>query len=151
MLGGKRMASLNGGLLARKGEARPAMRPQYALDAVQQPLGGDDLGWNDFGEAGVSGADGVAAAPLPPVLEQRERLAAGLGAAPDMPAGRKAAFTVRLDRNRHLDLRLAAATRGRSAQQIVVEALDAFIATMPEIPALRRRLADDGQPNAQGN
>ena len=42
-------------------------------------------------------------------------------------AGRKAAFTLRLDAERHLRLRLATAVTGRSAQQIVTGALDALL------------------------
>ncbi|WP_327785520.1 hypothetical protein [Sphingomonas changnyeongensis] len=50
--------------------------------------------------------------------------------------GRKAAFTLRLDGDRHLRLRLASAVRNRSAQQIVTEALDQFLAAMPELDDL---------------
>jgi hypothetical protein len=48
----------------------------------------------------------------------------------------KAAFTLRLDGQRHLKLRLACAVRHQSAQQLVTDALDAFLETMPEIAAL---------------
>ena len=50
--------------------------------------------------------------------------------------GRKAAFTLRLDGDRHLRLRLACAVTGRSAQQIVAHALDEALAGIPEIEAL---------------
>jgi hypothetical protein len=43
----------------------------------------------------------------------------------------KAAFTLRLDSERHLKLRLVCAVRHRSAQQIVTEALDMFLAQQP--------------------
>ncbi len=46
----------------------------------------------------------------------------------------KAAFTLRLDAERHLKLRVVCALRHRSAQQIVTEALDAYLAKQP-IPA----------------
>lgn len=46
----------------------------------------------------------------------------------------KAAFTLRLDSERHLKLRVVCALRHRSAQQIVTEALDAYLAKQP-IPA----------------
>ena len=49
---------------------------------------------------------------------------------------RKAAFTLRLDSERHLRLRLACAVSGRSAQQIVARALDEALAGLPEIEAL---------------
>lgn len=45
----------------------------------------------------------------------------------------KAAFTLRLDGERHLKLRLACAVRHLSAQQLVTDALDAFLESMPEI------------------
>ena len=41
-------ASLSSGLLARKGAAKPAMRPQ-AFGNIGASL--DDLGWNDMGDA----------------------------------------------------------------------------------------------------
>ena len=43
---------------------------------------------------------------------------------------------LRLDADRHLRLRLASATRGKSAQKLVTEALDAFLKTMPEVETL---------------
>ena len=48
----------------------------------------------------------------------------------------KAAFTLRLDPARHLKLRLACAVGGRSAQQLVTDALDALLAEMPELDAM---------------
>ena len=42
----KPFASLSSGLLARKGAARPAMRPQ---GFGQGDSGLEDLGWNDMG------------------------------------------------------------------------------------------------------
>ena len=45
----------------------------------------------------------------------------------------KAAFTLRLDSERHLKLRLACAVRHQSAQQLVTDALDALLEAMPEI------------------
>jgi len=42
----KPFASLSSGLLARKGAARPAMRPQ---GFGQGAAGLEDLGWNDMG------------------------------------------------------------------------------------------------------
>jgi hypothetical protein len=52
----------------------------------------------------------------------------------------KAAFTLRLDEERHLRLRLASAVSGRSAQQIVTGALDAFLESLPEVDELARQL-----------
>ena len=53
--------------------------------------------------------------------------------------GRKAAFTLRLDAARHLRLRLACTVDNRSAQQIVVEALDRFLESKPGLDDLARR------------
>jgi hypothetical protein len=48
----------------------------------------------------------------------------------------KAAFTLRLDPDRHLKLRLACAIGARSAQQLVTDALDQLLAGMPELDAM---------------
>jgi hypothetical protein len=55
--------------------------------------------------------------------------------------GRNAAFTLRLDAERHLKLRLACTLDNRSAQQIVTEALDRLIADLPEVAALAAEAA----------
>lgn len=168
----KPAASLSSGLLARKGQARPAMRPQGFV-GLNPGTSLDDLGWNDMG------ADPFEPAPvteqMPQVLAQRQALAEEFApqpqpvtppepiaqpapvqapAAGDVPPrpvstataariGRevaakkgKAAFTLRLDTERHLKLRLASALSGRSAQVLVTEALDAFLETLPEVGAL---------------
>ena len=52
------------------------------------------------------------------------------------PAKAKAAFTLRLDPERHLKLRLACAVRGGSAQQLVTDALDRLLQSMPELEEL---------------
>ena len=98
----------------------------------------------------------VAAPLVPPVVLAREELAERIKAAPaprkkavptptptPAPAlapGRKAAFTLRLEAERHLKLRLVCAVTGRSAQQIVTQALDDFIDTLPEIDRLTQQL-----------
>lgn len=51
-------------------------------------------------------------------------------------SGKRAAFTLRLDPERHLMLRLACTVRGSSAQQLVTDALDGLLAEMPEIAML---------------
>lgn len=220
----KPFASLSSGLLARKGAARPAMRPQGFSQAA---AGLEDLGWNDmgfeppkpaaipapdadhdaFGEDVVehprahptgltpvhspvhtqqaeiadrfgaeddedaagerdeaveefdqtaelyeSGAgdepppvlDQLSAAILPVVVEERAppkppsvRPAPRPRAAPGGKA--KAAFTLRLDPQRHLKLRLACAVNGRSAQQIVTDALDQLLTEMPELDAMAEK------------
>jgi len=87
-------------------------------------------------------AKAPALAPLP------KRRAAGTVTVPAQaaalkalqPRRKKAAFTLRLDPQRHLRLRLACILSGRSAQQIVTEALDAFLADQPQIDALADQL-----------
>lgn len=136
----KPFASLSAGLLARKGAAKPAMRPQ--LYNAQ-----DDLGWNDMGETPAPAAKPVAAvvpiafsqpaveeAPAPPVVVQQAALAQTFEAPAPAPRPRaapgsrgKSAFTLRLDGERHLRLRLMGAHQHRSAQSLVTEALDRFL------------------------
>ncbi len=58
--------------------------------------------------------------------------------------GRRAAFTLRLDAERHLKLRLACTIANRSAQQIVTDALDQFIAGLPEVAALAAQVKKRG-------
>lgn len=53
----------------------------------------------------------------------------------------RAAFTLRLDADRRLRLRLAAAIAGRSAQQLVTEAIDAMLDDMAELEPLASRIA----------
>jgi hypothetical protein len=152
-------ASLEPTLLARKGGAKPAMRPQVGPTFAAQPMPPiEDLGWNDMGEADEAGheqqAEVLMLAPAaasgavrgkPAVRKQIEAIAAHLarGAAKDAPAreraldnGRRAAFTLRLDAQRHLKLRLACTIKNRSAQQIVTEALDRFLSGMPDLESL---------------
>lgn len=109
----KPMASLGSSLLARKGGAKPAMRPQLAgfagmsSTAAAQNL--EDLGWNDMGDEeedtqGPSGdilqltpaphnpaaeAETDEASPRPLVRSMRDELAARLSTAePDHPVER---------------------------------------------------------------
>jgi hypothetical protein len=205
----KPFASLSSGLLARKGAARPAMRPQ---GFGQGASGLEDLGWNDMGfeppkaaeaprdlshdafgddivqhprshPTGLTPIDSpvhspvhhqqaeivdrlngideseedevdetaeilepaaepievaeverpaplqvVALAQQAPSRAPRTRAAAGSKA--------KAAFTLRLDPARHLKLRLACAVDGRSAQQLVTDALDQLLERMPDLDGL---------------
>lgn len=51
-------------------------------------------------------------------------------------ANQRAAFTLRLDSERHLMLRLACTIRNRSAQQIVTEALDRLLGDMDNLKSL---------------
>lgn len=66
-----------------------------------------------------------------PVFGRAQRAAPGTKA--------KAAFTLRLDPDRHLKLRLACAVNGRSAQQIVTDAVDELLRQMPELDAMAEK------------
>lgn len=55
-------------------------------------------------------------------------------------AREKAAFTLRLDAERHLRLRLASAVTNRSAQVILTDLLDDYLSSLPEIDAMASRL-----------
>lgn len=55
-------------------------------------------------------------------------------------AREKAAFTLRLDAERHLRLRLASAVTNRSAQVILIDLLDEYLSSLPEIDAMASRL-----------
>jgi hypothetical protein len=150
-------ASLSPTLLARKGGAKPAMRPQHAALAAMptvepepDPEKLEDLGWNDMGEhpetqpaarivaLSLASDSGTALAPEPEVLRQREAFARKI--APTKTAARghreRTAFTLRLDPVRHVKLRLACTMRDVSAQALVTEALDALLGTMPELDSL---------------
>jgi len=231
----KPFASLSSGLLARKGAARPAMRPQ---GFSQGSNGLEDLGWNDMGfeppkpadaerdedhdafgedvvehprshptgltpvgspvhdqqaeiverfaeseEAEDAGEDEVGetaelyepdfepelesdsdeADELPvmtPVLAkpviQTLRVPTAAPAPRRAPRARsapgskgKAAFTLRLDPERHLKLRLACAVDGRSAQQLVTDALDHLLERMPDIDGLAQKAKRGGKTNEQ--
>jgi hypothetical protein len=212
--GSKPLASLSSGLLARKGQARPAMRPQGYGGFGGIPGQQDDLGWNDMGH---DVAHSPYVAPVPSVVRQLEQLheefappapeayepeaqqaepyeaydevdefeeepapantfapltipviqapvlQAPVPEAP-MPHAEvvrpvsvatatrldretaaktkhgKAAFTLRLDHERHLKLRIASALCHRSAQHLVTEALDTFLNSLPEVGALVSQL-----------
>lgn len=54
----------------------------------------------------------------------------------------KSAFTLRLDKERHLKLRLACAVNNKSAQKMVTEALDKMLNEMPEIKALAANVSE---------
>ncbi|WP_376741933.1 hypothetical protein [Sphingomicrobium flavum] len=57
----------------------------------------------------------------------------------------KAAFTLRLDKQRHLKLRLASAVTGQSAQKMLIEALDRMLEEMPELEALAEHAPEVGK------
>ena len=222
----KPFASLSSGLLARKGAARPAMRPQ---GFGQAGAGLDDLGWNDMGfeapraavlprdeshdafgnevvehprahstgltpiqspvhsqqaeivdrfstdegeeldeTAEVFDAETAELAPFELAVKPKAQVApvepvaapvvaVAASVASPAPAPRraprsrsapgskaKAAFTLRLDPDRHLKLRLACAVNGRSAQQLVTDALDQLLGDMPELEAMAEKAKRKG-------
>ena len=180
-------ASLGPTLLARKGGAKPAMRPQLApLPGVNLPENSgsadqmEDLGWNDMGQDGVQDTTEATPAETPQaantdemgtesplVHTQQVRLAeriiaetrkpssetqpAANQSAPKIPRRRtaakgRAAFTLRLDRERHLKLRLAATMKNMSAQAFVTEALDAMLAEIDDLDALAKRFNARAKP-----
>lgn len=127
----KPFASLGPSLLARKGGAKPAMRPQLGPlqhDALARQV--EDLGWNDMGEDdGHAGAEVYSIAPARPAHGAADRRSA-------LADGRRAAFTLRVDAERHLKLRLACTVKGRSAQQLVTDAIDRLLDELPDVAAL---------------
>jgi hypothetical protein len=110
-------AQIDSALLARKGEARPAMRPHGTGDA-------DDLGWNDLGQPMA----------VPAVLQERAQLQATTAESITLP----------LDAGRLLRLRLAATVRNLSPEAFVLEALDRSLPSTSDIAALVQRLAPGG-------
>ena len=56
------------------------------------------------------------------------------------PRNSKAAFTLRLDPDRHRKLRLACAVANRSAQQMVIEALDELLEQWPHVEQIAEQL-----------
>ena len=150
----KPFASLSSTLLARKGQAKPAMRPQgfhmthdgsFPMDSFQQH-DQDDLGWNDMGHdpAPVVLHPTVQTEPVaatPAVVRQQRELEEELASAMVPASNGKSAFTLHLDGERHLRLRLVCAVQHRSAQQIVTQALDEFLDRQPDNTALAGRSA----------
>ena len=147
-------ASLSPTLLARKGGAKPAMRPQHAALATLPAAAPtensehlEDLGWNDMGDGHETQqtADIFQLTPNarsvepsePAVLRQREAFSQRVApASKSRNKADRAAFTLRLDTDRHLKLRLACTVRDTSAQALVTEALDTVLGAMPELDAL---------------
>ena len=90
-------------------------------------------------------APAVEETPAPPIAtivariapQPAPRRAPRPRAAPGSKA--KAAFTLRLDTERHLKLRLACAVDGRSAQQLVTAALDQLLERMPDLDGLAEK------------
>ena len=86
---------------------------------------------------------------VPPPAKQAKGKTSALRPAAQGARGAKAAFTLRLDPERHLRLRLACAMNHRSAQQVVTEALDVFLHARPEIEALAQQVPLPGSDRDQ--
>jgi len=83
-------------------------------------------------------------APLAPSpVVAKKPVAARVAVAPraaSAKSSRRAAFTLRLDAERHLKLRLAATMQGVSAQALVTEALDALLAEFDDLDVIAAHL-----------
>lgn len=112
------------------------LEPQVGFDDEPQ------VGFDNFAEEPESLADApnfvtVTPEPVTPLILRRGGTDAPRSRARSKPGLKeKAAFTLRLDSERHLKLRLACAVRHQSAQQLVTDALDALLGSMPEIDDL---------------
>lgn len=142
---------LTGSVLAHNVEAEHAVDDSVGHELTPIPTGlTDDYGADEF----------EAEAPeIPEVVRQQEslieRVAAVARKVEARPAPRaeakakapralrareKAAFTLRLDAERHLRLRLASAVTNRSSQVILTDLLDEYLSSLPEIDAMASRL-----------
>ena len=108
-------------------------------DEEDEPVYGeafDGADYEDEEEEEDEDQDGVLYAQLAPVAFEQPlaapapafKRAANKARVPAVQSGRRAAFTLRLDADRHLKLRLAATMQGVSAQALVTEALDRLLA-----------------------
>jgi len=162
----KSFASLSGSMLARKTAVRPAAllagsndldwnAPLVTLDsAVAEPIAQGPIA-----PVTPTSVQAAPAAPAPepasePLLAAKPASAKVVplvrpATAPSRPAGlrplpvrrtRMAAFTLRLDPDRHLLLRLACALRARSGQSLVTAAVDRLLAEMPEVDVLAEQI-----------
>ena len=97
---------------------------------------------NEVVESEPAPATILPAAPPTPVVASAPRRAPRPRSAPG--SKNKAAFTLRLDKERHLKLRLACAVNGRSAQQLVTDALDHLLTEMPELEVMAEKAKRKG-------
>lgn len=164
----KPFASLTGSLLARKGAARPAMRSHVSLDWAGVEAAPDDPAPLDapFDAPCVAQAlplaDVVALEEAgeedsrPEVLRQIAQLSAVMGrkvaanrrAAMDVEQlpGKKVAFTLRLDPRRHALLRACCTAERRSAQSLLIEALDRLVDATPGLDDVLAQLPEAAIP-----
>lgn len=104
---------------------------------VEPQVGVDDLADEPESVADAPALVTVTPEPVTPLISRRGGTDAPRSRARSKPGLKeKAAFTLRLDSERHLKLRLACAVRHQSAQQLVTDALDVLLESMPEIDDL---------------
>lgn len=129
-------------LAAAVPDAKPEVRQQQErLAEEMQEVGFDSFeGEEPSATSALTVVTMTPEAPVKPVAK-RVKTDAPRSRARSAPGMKdKAAFTLRLDGERHLKLRLACAVRHQSAQNLVTDALDAFLESMPEIGQLAARV-----------
>ncbi|PXW77616.1 hypothetical protein C7451_104111 [Blastomonas natatoria] len=122
--------------------AEPAVVAEPAPEAVTEP---EPVAHEPVAPEPVPVSEPVAEPVAAPVLAVRQRkrkqaVMEEVVAAAVQSSARRAAFTLRLDSERHLRLRLASAVSGQSAQQLVTAALDELLTKMTEIEELAGRV-----------
>jgi len=132
-------------------EEQPRIHPT-GLTPVHSPVHtqhaeiADRLGVDEAEEEFDETAEPYEAEPAPvavlPSVAPVQRRVPKARAVPGTKA--KAAFTLRLDPQRHLKLRLACAVNGRSAQQLVTDALDQLLVDMPELDGMAEKAKQRG-------
>lgn len=116
---------------------------------AEEDYAGEDYEAEDYAGDDYEADEQYAAAPEPVVpVAPAPAPAPAPAAAPARPAPRaqaasterRAAFTLRLDPERHLKLRLAATMQGVSAQALLTEALDAMLAEFDDLDVIAAHL-----------
>lgn len=151
---------------ARPAMRRPALPGLSTAPTVHDDLGWNDMGEGAAPHmpAPATGTDAAVPinanvsvaesdpAPVSPAKQQMLALAEQISlrvTPPKVPSKRpaslagverKAAFTLRIDSERHLRLRLLSAVSKRSAQQLLIEALDQMIAADAHVQALAEEI-----------
>lgn len=110
--------------------AKPAVVQQREelAERVAAPVAAEPVAAEPIAE--VAAAPVAAPAPAPAATRRPRAAVARRG---------KAAFTLRLDTDRHLRLRLASAISNRSAQTILIDLLDDYLASLPELDLMASR------------
>ncbi len=123
----------------------PPVVHQQSILATRVKRGGLDA---PLGRASISPVDVEPVAPAPSGALTRSTVSPAPTARP-RPAARKetgakskAAFTLRLDPARHLQLRLASALFNKSSQQILIDVLDDYLASLPQVQGLAHQFDD---------